>query len=70
MNLELITETQADMNPEKTRDRFRGLTLLSASERNYPDTPAEAKLEAFDNVYADRDYRSEEHTSELQSRLG
>ncbi len=56
MDIELITETQADMNSEKTRDRFRGLTLLSASERNYPDSPAEAKLEAFDNVYADRDY--------------
>ena len=44
------------MNPEKTRERFRNLTLLSASERNYPASPAEARLEAFDNVYADRDY--------------
>lgn len=44
------------MNPEKSRERFRNLTLLSASERNYPASPAEAHLEAFDNVYADRDY--------------
>ena len=44
------------MNPENTRERFRNLTLLSASERNYPASPAEAHLEAFDNVYADRDY--------------
>lgn len=44
------------MNPEKKRERFRDLTLLSASERNYPASPAEARLEAFDNVYADRDY--------------
>ena len=44
------------MNPEKSRERFRTLTLLSASERNYPSSPAEAHLEAFDNVYADRDY--------------
>lgn len=44
------------MNPEKNRERFRNLTLLSASERNYPASPAEARLEAFDNVYADRDY--------------
>ena len=40
------------MNPEKSRERFRNLTLLSASERNYPASPAEAHLEAFDNVYA------------------
>jgi 7-cyano-7-deazaguanine reductase len=30
--------------------------LLSASERNYPKHPQEAKLECFDNLYADRDY--------------
>ena len=45
-----------DTNPQKSRERFRGLTLLSASERHYPASPAEAKLESFDNVYADRDY--------------
>lgn len=44
------------MNPEKNRERFRDLTLLAASERRYPASPAEARLEAFDNVYADRDY--------------
>ena len=36
--------------------RFGKLTLLSASERNYPKCPQEAKLECFDNLYADRDY--------------
>lgn len=41
---------------EKTKERFHALTLLSASERNYPTSPDEARLEAFDNIYADRDY--------------
>lgn len=41
---------------EKTKERFRGLSLLSASERKYPASPAEARLETFDNLYADRDY--------------
>ena len=36
--------------------RFGKLTLLSASERNYPKHPQEARLECFDNLYADRDY--------------
>ena len=44
------------MNSEKNRERFRDLTLLSASERNYPNSPDAARLEAFENVYADRDY--------------
>jgi len=39
--------------------RFDKLTLLSASERRYPKTPDEARLEVFDNVYADRDYEIE-----------
>jgi len=51
-----MTGTKEPMNPENKKERFRGLTLLSASERNYPASPAEAKLEAFDNLYADRDY--------------
>ncbi len=41
---------------EKNKERFRALTLLSASERNYPTAPDQARLEAFDNIYADRDY--------------
>lgn len=44
------------MNSEKNRERFRDLTLLSVSERNYPNSPDAARLEAFENVYADRDY--------------
>ena len=39
-----------------TKERFSSLTLLSASERKYPKSPDEAKLESFDNLYADRDY--------------
>ena len=36
--------------------RFSELTLLKGSENKYPATPSEAKLEAFDNIYQDRDY--------------
>ncbi len=39
-----------------SNERFRELTLLSASERNYPTRPDEARLESFENLYADRDY--------------
>jgi 7-cyano-7-deazaguanine reductase len=38
------------------KERFADLTLLHGSEKKYPDSPEEAKLEAFDNVYQDRDY--------------
>ncbi len=41
---------------EKDKSRFAELTLLKASENHYPTRPDEAKLEAFKNVYADRDY--------------
>ncbi|MGE4565104.1 MAG: preQ(1) synthase [Victivallaceae bacterium] len=41
---------------EKQRERFAELTLLKRSEQNYPDTPGEALLETFENLYADRDY--------------
>jgi len=44
------------MTVEKTRERFADLTLLKHSEQPYPDTPGEAKLETFENLYADRDY--------------
>lgn len=37
-------------------ERFAGLTLLKASERNYPMSREEARLETFRNLYADRDY--------------
>ncbi len=39
-----------------SKKRFEKLTLLSASEHRYPQHPSEARLETFDNVYADRDY--------------
>lgn len=38
------------------KSRFEGLTLLSASERRYPRSPGEARLECFSNLYSDRDY--------------
>lgn len=34
----------------------KGLTLLKQNESNYPDSPDKATLEAFENVYRDRDY--------------
>lgn len=40
----------------KDKKRFSDLTLLSASEQNYPDSPEKAQLEAFENIYQDRDY--------------
>ncbi len=48
------------MSAKKTkrpsRRQDRGLTLLKDSERNYPKSPGKAKIEAFENTYADRDY--------------
>lgn len=41
---------------EKSAARFDNLTLLAAGERRYPRNPGEARLECFDNLYADRDY--------------
>ena len=38
------------------KQRFADLTLLSASEKKYPTSPDQAKLEVFDNIYHDRDY--------------
>lgn len=40
----------------KDTSRFADLTLLKASENRYPTTPDEARLEAFNNLYSDRDY--------------
>jgi 7-cyano-7-deazaguanine reductase len=36
--------------------RFAGLSLLKKNENRYPETPEEANLETFDNLYANRDY--------------
>ena len=41
---------------EKDKSRFAGLTLLKQNERHYPQSPEEAHLETFQNLYADRDY--------------
>ncbi len=41
---------------EKNQTRFADLTLLKASESRYPTSPDEARLEAFKNLYADRNY--------------
>ena len=37
-------------------DTSRDLTLLGASETQYPESPDEAALETFPNRYSDRDY--------------
>ena len=36
--------------------RFKELTLLKKSETVFSDSPEEANLETFDNLYPDRDY--------------
>lgn len=41
---------------QQIRPQDRGLTLLRDGERNYPKSPDQAKLEAFENAYTDRDY--------------
>lgn len=38
------------------KSRFADLTLLKHSEHNYPTGPDSSRLEAFDNIYASRDY--------------
>ena len=52
---------------KRSAARFGKLTLLSASERRYPKSPDEARLEVFDNVYADRDYEIEFDCPEFTS---
>ena len=41
---------------KNSKERFSELTLLTAGSTKYPTAPGEAKLETFDNLYADRDY--------------
>lgn len=43
-------------NPDESATRFDKLTLLSASSTTFADSPAQAKLEIFDNIYKKRDY--------------
>ncbi|MEA4863083.1 MAG: preQ(1) synthase [Victivallaceae bacterium] len=40
----------------KDASRFAELTLLKTSSTRYPDSPDAARLEAFENLYSDRDY--------------
>ena len=40
----------------KDNDRAANLTLLQRGDTRYPTSPDEARLEVFDNSYADRDY--------------
>ena len=38
------------------KERLSKLTLLNASEKNYPTSPDDAKLEVFENAFPNRDY--------------
>ncbi len=51
-----FVDKNKEKNVEKTKERFSELSLLKGSENKYPQHPEEAHLEAFQNVYADRDY--------------
>ena len=44
------------MDDKKNSARLEGLTLLSANEKRYPQSPEEARLETFKNIYKDNDY--------------
>ncbi|MCF7853465.1 MAG: preQ(1) synthase [Candidatus Pacebacteria bacterium] len=44
------------MKNGKHKDVTRDLTLLAQGERAYPESPDDARLETFENCYADRDY--------------
>lgn len=46
-------------------DRRQGLTLLRANERDYPDSPEKARLEAFPNPHPKRDYDIAFHCPEF-----
>jgi len=41
---------------KENHEEYEELTLLKKSERRYPESPDEARLETFENRYADRDY--------------
>jgi 7-cyano-7-deazaguanine reductase len=51
----------------KTR-KIRSLTLLGPGHTRYPESPDKAKLEAFPNAYAKRDYRIRFDCPEFTSR--
>ncbi len=39
------------------KERLNDLTLLAKNEQNYFNSPEDAKLEVFDNLYPHRDYK-------------
>ena len=43
-------------NSKKENERVKNLTLLKKSETSVPQSPEEAFLETFDNLYSGRDY--------------
>lgn len=43
-------------NPSPGKERFSKLTLLKTSHTKVSDSPENAKLEVFSNIYAGRDY--------------
>ena len=44
------------MKKTEKNKRFKALTLLKKSETRFPDSPEQASLETFDNIYEKRDY--------------
>jgi 7-cyano-7-deazaguanine reductase len=53
--------------PQNSDARFGKLTLLSKSETRFPDSPQDAVLETFENVYSRRDYEITFHCPEFTS---
>ena len=52
---------------EKSDNRFGKLTLLSKSETRFPESPDDAFLETFENIYKQRDYEITFHCPEFTS---
>ncbi len=50
------------------KHHYKGLTLLGRTSTRYPDSPDKAKLEAFRNAYAGRDYTIRFTCPEFTSR--
>jgi len=52
----------------QNKKKYQNLTLLKSSENVYPEKPEQAKLEVFENQYADRDYWITFNSPEFTSR--
>jgi 7-cyano-7-deazaguanine reductase len=52
----------------ENKNKYENLTLLKSGENVYPETPENAKLEVFDNQYANRDYWITFDSPEFTSR--